>query len=71
MEFCLSLLLSHNTLATMVPATALGGEDLFKDLFIRMSASKGCRLSDVQVVHENMNMLEYVRKLLIFKSLWW
>lgn len=29
-----------------------------------MGASKGCRLSDVQVVHENMHMLEYVRKLL-------
>lgn len=32
--------------------------------FTSMGASKGCRLSDVQVVHENMHMLEYVRKLL-------
>lgn len=37
-------------------------------LLTGMSASKGCRLFDMQVVHENMNMSEYVRKLLILRA---
>lgn len=71
MDLCLSFLLSHNILATVVPAAALEGKDLFMDLFTSMSASKGCRLSNTQVVHENINLLEFVRKLFIFKSLLW
>lgn len=56
LQICLSLLLRHNILATVAPAAALGGEDLFTST----SASKGCRLWDVQVVHKYTNTLEHV-----------
>lgn len=67
-ELCLRALLRHNILAAMVPIAFLGREDLFKALFTSMSASKGCRLSDVQVVHKKTTMLKYVRKLSIFRE---